>query len=107
MQLPLPIQTYFEADRGSDSAALAAAFDENAVVKDEGETHSGHGAIEAWWRAAKAKYRHMAEPVELREEEGVAKVRARVSGEFPGSPAMLTFSFSLAGGRIGRLEIGI
>jgi hypothetical protein len=107
MQLPLPIQTYFEADRGTDSAALAAAFDENAIVKDEGETHAGRSAIEAWWSAAKAKYRHMAEPMELHEEDGGAKVRARVTGDFPGSPAMLTFSFRFAGSRIGRLEIGI
>ncbi|MBX3505489.1 MAG: nuclear transport factor 2 family protein [Parvibaculum sp.] len=107
MQLPLPIRTYFEADRGSDSAALAAVFAEDAVVKDEGETHRGRAAIEAWWRAAKVKYRHMAEPLELREEEGGPKVRARVTGDFPGSPVLLTFSFRLAGGKIGALEIGI
>jgi hypothetical protein len=36
----------------------------------------------------------------------MTKVRARVTGQFPGSPAMLTFVFRLEGEQITRLEIG-
>ena len=54
----------------------------------------------------KAKYRHVAQPLETGEQDDVTKVRARVTGQFPGSPATLTFAFRLTGDRITALEIG-
>lgn len=106
MTLPPAIRTYFTAEAPGDRAALAAAFAPDAVVQDEGATHRGAEAIGDWWLAAKAKYRHRAEPLDLTEAGGKTIVRARVSGDFPGSPAILTFSFGLAGDRIRDLRIG-
>lgn len=106
MTLPPPIRTYFTAEAPQDGATLAAAFAEDAVVRDEGATHRGPEAIRAWWLAAKAKYRHRAEPLEMTEADDGTVVRARVSGDFPGSPAVLTFTFGLAGDRIRDLRIG-
>ena len=62
--------------------------------------------IDAWWREVKAKYQHIVEPLEVAEREDVTKVRAKVTGDFPGSPATLTFAFRLKGDQITRLEIG-
>lgn len=106
MNLPPPIHTYFTAKAPQDAAALAAAFCPDAVVQDEGETHHGPEAIRRWWLAAWAKYRHRAEPLDLAVAAGGAVVRARVSGDFPGSPAVLQFTFGLAGDRITTLRIG-
>ena len=106
MNLPLPIETYFYADRRRDSEALLQAFTPDALVRDEGQSHGGCQAIEAWWRAAKTKYQHTAEPIDCTEENGEHRVRARVTGDFPGSPAVLTFAFRLRGNRIAHLEIG-
>jgi hypothetical protein len=106
MKLPAPVQTYFDADKADGDAAPTGAFAPDAVVKDEGGTHVGHDAIEAWWRAAKAQYQHAAEPCEILEEQGLTIVRARVTGRFPGSPALLTFAFLLGDGRITALKIG-
>jgi hypothetical protein len=106
MKLPAPVQTFFDADKAAGDAAPLGAFAPDAVVRDEGRTHVGLDAIEAWWRAAKALYRHTAEPCEIREEHGRAIVRARVTGRFPGSPALLTFAFQFEDGRIAVLEIG-
>jgi len=106
MALPSPIQTYFEADLARDGGAPVRAFAPDAVVTDEGRTHVGRAAIDAWWRAAKAKYQHAAEPLECDAQDDVTSVRARVTGQFPGSPATLTFTFRLAGDRIAALEIG-
>lgn len=105
MKLPAPLQTYFDADKAGGDAAPLGAFAPDAVVKDEGRTHVGHHAIAAWWRAAKAQYRHTAEPCEILEEQGLTIVRARVTGRFPGSPALLTFAFLLGDGRIAALKI--
>ncbi|WP_042697601.1 nuclear transport factor 2 family protein [Azospirillum sp. B506] len=105
MRLPSPILAYIDADRRCDGAALVAAFAPDAVVRDEGRSHVGRDAIDAWWHAAKAKYAHVIEPLELSETGGVAELHARVSGRFPGSPATMVFSFRVANGRIAGLEI--
>lgn len=106
MKLPASVQAYFDADNTAGAASPMEAFAPDARVEDEGGTHVGHAAIEAWWCAAKAQYRHTAEPVELREDKDLAIVRARVTGQFPGSPALLTFTFLLGDGRIAALRIG-
>ncbi|WP_127103925.1 nuclear transport factor 2 family protein [Pararhodobacter zhoushanensis] len=106
MQLPASIQTYFTAQPPQDGVAFAAAFTDGAVVHDEGNQHRGPEEIRRWWLASKAKYRHHAEPLSLREADGEAVVQARVTGDFPGSPAVLTFTFALEGGRIAALKIG-
>jgi hypothetical protein len=106
MNLPFPIQTYFDADKDGDGVAPIHAFAPDAIVKDEGRSHAGHPAISAWWRDVKSRYRHVSEPLEVAEKNDTTKVRARVTGCFPGSPAMLTFAFRLMGDQITGLEIG-
>ncbi|MBB4120649.1 nuclear transport factor 2 family protein [Martelella radicis] len=106
MKLPLQVQVYFDADHTEKSEDLLKAFAPDARVYDEGRTYVGHEAIASWWRASKEKYRAIAEPIELEEQGEVAWVRARVTGLFPGSPAMLTFAFRLSGKEITVLEIG-
>jgi hypothetical protein len=106
MNLPSAIQAYFDADRSNDGAALIRAFAPDAVVRDEGQSHAGHQAIEAWWREAKAKYQHVIVPLEWVEKDDVTQVRARVIGQFPGSPVTLTFAFRLDHEQITGLEIG-
>ncbi|AGT08789.1 nuclear transport factor 2 family protein [Paracoccus aminophilus] len=106
MTLPEPIQTYFTAQAPQDRTAFAAAFAPDAIVHDEGGNHQGPAEIEAWWMAAKAKYRHTAEPLEMTEIESKTVVRARVTGDFPGSPAILSFTFGLADGLIHDLRVG-
>lgn len=106
MKLPASLQTYFTAEPPQDAEAFAAAFTPEATVHDEGRIHRGPDGIRTWWQAAKVKYRHRAEPLDLAEVAGKAVVRARVSGDFPGSPLVLTFTFGLSGDRIADLEIG-
>ncbi|MGS4947596.1 nuclear transport factor 2 family protein [Meridianimarinicoccus sp. RP-17] len=106
MHLPAPIRTYFTARAPQDGDALAAAFTPDAIVHDEGQSHRGPQAIRDWWLAAKARYRHDAAPMDATEAAGKTVVKARVTGDFPGSPAVLTFTFGLNGDRITDLEIG-
>jgi ketosteroid isomerase-like protein len=106
MKLPSPIQAYFDADRSGNGDALIRAFAPDAVVEDEGQTHAGRPAIAAWWRATKEKYQTVVEPLETREKGDVSTVAARVTGRFPGSPAILSFAFRLSGEQIKTLEIG-
>jgi hypothetical protein len=97
MKLPSPIQTYFDADKDVAGPAPSSAFAIDAVQK----------AIAAWWRAAKAQYQHTADPREISEAGGYITVLAEVSGKFSGSPAMLSFRFTLKDQEIATLEIGV
>lgn len=106
MLLATPIQTYFTAQGPQDGAALAAAFAADAIVHDEGRSHHGRQDILAWWLAAKTKYRHHAVPIDVTEADGKTIVRAMVTGDFPTSPAVLTFTFVLAHDRITELRVG-
>ncbi len=105
MQLPDPIQSFFDADTSTSRNALATAFAADAIVRDEGNSYRGLPQIEAWWHAAKRKYGHHAVPFEVGDMDGLVQVRAVVTGNFPGSPAPLTYRFDLDGDRIAALEI--
>ena len=106
VQLPDSIASFFEVSNGAEASALEQCFTENAVVQDENETHQGHDAIRAWLREARRKYAYTVEPLDVVEQDSTVKVRAKVSGHFPGSPLELNHVFRLAGARIEFLEIG-
>jgi hypothetical protein len=104
--LPEPIAAYFAADR-QNPEALAQCFAADAIVKDEGRTYSGFEAIKAWKAASSAQYTYTSEPFALAEREGYQVVRSRVSGNFPGSPVDLQYSFHIERGVITSLEISV
>jgi len=106
MRMPSAVQAYFDANSTGDRAALFRAFAPDAVVHDEGQSHAGRHAVEAWWREVKSKYQHVIVPLEVIEKDDVTQVRARVSGHFSGSPVTLTFAFRLDREQITNLEIG-
>ena len=104
LNLPEPIAAYFNADK-RDGEAVARCFTKQAVVKDEGRTHSGLAAIKAWKAAASAKYSYTSEPLAVEQKDGRYIVTSRLTGNFPGSPANLRYAFRLERGKIARLEI--
>jgi hypothetical protein len=106
MKLPPAIQAYFDADTDTFSPAPTTAFATDAIVKDEGKTLVGHAAIAEWWRAAKAHYQATSQPREISGSAERYTVRAEVTGQFPGSPATLSFIFTLKNNEIATLEIG-
>ncbi|WP_156927218.1 nuclear transport factor 2 family protein [Azospirillum halopraeferens] len=105
LQLPTPIEAYFEAERRSDADILVTALANDAVVRDEGATHSGIDAIRRWWLSARDAYGYTAEPMGMTANNGGILVSTKVSGRFPGSPATLTFIFYLKENKISGLEI--
>lgn len=104
LNLPEPVAAYFKAEKLNGSA-VARCFVKDGIVKDEGETHVGLAAIEAWKTAASAQYSFTTEPVALVEQDGSCVVTGRVTGNFPGSPVELRYNFRLARGQIASLEI--
>jgi hypothetical protein len=104
LKLPEPVAAYFTADKG-DGERLSQCFTESAVVKDEGQTYAGRTAIKIWKADASTKYQYTSEPFACQQQDGKTVVSSRLTGNFPGSPVNLRFSFELEGDKIASLEI--
>ncbi|MBB6290659.1 SnoaL-like protein [Pseudomonas sp. SJZ103] len=103
LNLPEPIAAYFAAGHNPD--ALARCFTAQAVMKDDGHTYTGIDAIKAFMAEASARYSATSVPFALDPEGDFQCVRADVTGNFPGSPVVLSYRFRLERGLIASLEI--
>lgn len=81
---------------------LVALFTADAVVADDGHEHRGSEAIRRW-RASVPAVQH--DVLETGPDGDGHLARARISGDFPGSPVVLLFRFGFAGPLIGSLRI--
>jgi hypothetical protein len=106
VSLPTPIAAYFAADR-TERAGVADCFTEAGIVKDEGKIYAGREAIRRWKTLASTQYAYVSEPFAIELGAGRAIVTSRVTGNFPGSPVDLRYSFVLEAGKIASLEIGL
>jgi SnoaL-like domain len=104
IQLPASIERYVQI-ANSGTAEAAECFAPDAVVRDEGQTYEGTAAIKNWMAATKKKYGHIIAPLELADRGGQSVLKARLTGNFPGSPITVNFSFVLADGKIRSLEV--
>jgi ketosteroid isomerase-like protein len=96
LDLPEPLGRYFAAQNAHDVEAMVACFALDARVRDEGQDYRGRDDVRRWKEYTVAKYGISIEPLELRDEDDLTIVTARVAGNFPGSPANLTYSFGLS-----------
>jgi len=104
LHLPEPIAAYFDADR-RDGESVARCFTNRAVVKDEGQTHSGLAAITAWKSALSTSYSYTSIPFSMDQKDGRYIVKSRLTGNFPRCPVDLRFAFRLERETIASLEI--
>lgn len=103
MNLPDVIADLAQAQNNFDSVAYANCFSETAVVFDEGKTHKGKMEIQQWINQANAAYQTVMQPLEYSPTTGILK--AEVSGNFPGSPIVLSYHLELKDGLIQSLKI--
>lgn len=103
MNLPNVITELVQAQNNFDSTAYANCFTETAVVFDEGKTHNGKTEIKNWIDKANKDYQATMEPLDYSETEHTLK--AEVSGNFPGSPVILTYYYEFENGLIQSLKI--
>ena len=103
--VPSLVATYLAAEKAKDTEMLGRCFREDAVVRDEGREHRGVAAIKAWHREVNANFRYVVEPLEASVGGPTVVVRARVEGDFPGSPVELRFNFTVSENRIVSLEV--
>jgi hypothetical protein len=105
LELPRPVATYLAAEKAKDTDMLVLCFADDALVHDEDRDYRGLDAIRAWKQEAEAKYQYVMEPLDASVSENTVKLRARLTGNFPGSPLELDHTFTLANDKIISLEI--
>ena len=105
LTLPEPIANYFASEHNPES--LAHCFKADAILKDDGHSYEGVETITAFLAAASVKYNATTVPFDIKDDDGCHIVRAKVTGNFPGSPVNLSYRFGLDGGLIDSLEINV
>lgn len=93
--VPKQVAAYLAAEAAKDADAISRCFTEDRVVRDEGLDYRGRDAIRQWKAAADANYNYILAPLGGRVEENKVTVRARLTGDFPGSPIELDHIFTL------------
>lgn len=104
-KLPTPVLNYLAAEKSKDAEKLAACFAGDGRVHDEGKDIRGIDAITKWKREADTKYQYVMEPLDASINDNIVKLRARLTGNFPGSPLELNFTFTIAEDKIKSLDI--
>ena len=98
MSITLP-QPIHRRQHGAMPASPNAS-PEAAVVKDEGKTYVGRDAIRRWKTETSTKYTYASEPFAVAQDGDRTIVTSHVTGNFPGSPVDLRYSFVLEGDKI-------
>ena len=101
--LPKVIEDLVKAQDNFDSNAYANCFTETAVIFDEGKTHNGRKEIEKWIDKANTAYQATMKPINYSETEQI--LEAEISGNFPGSPIVLSYQFEIINQQIQSLKI--
>ena len=105
MNLPKVVADLEKAQNDFDSVAYANCFSKTAVVFDEGKTHNGRKEIEHWIAEANERYKATMKPVGFEERGTQSILKAEVSGDFPGSPIVLSYHLEIADELIQSLKI--
>lgn len=105
MKLPNVVEELIKAQNNFDSVAYANLFSETSIVHDEGATHTGRKEIQKWIAEANEKYNSVMQAVEYTEKGDNSILSAKVSGTFPGSPAVLKYHFNINDGLIQSLKV--
>ncbi|WP_339499922.1 nuclear transport factor 2 family protein [Pseudomonas canadensis] len=107
-ELAPAIVAYLEAANARDTSAVAHCFADDANVFDEGQHQVGTAAIARWMEDTARRYQPRVDVLKVQHRTGKVLVSNVVSGNFPGSPLELRYTFRLnEQGKISRLDISL
>ena len=105
MKLPKLLVDLLAAQDKYDSETFAKNFSDDAIVHDEGKTYRGKSEIKQWNEMTNAKYKTKYETLEISKNGDGIILTAKISGTFPGSPAIIKYHFETKNGKITSLRI--
>ncbi|MEZ7496607.1 nuclear transport factor 2 family protein [Leeuwenhoekiella aequorea] len=103
MKLPQTIEDLIDAQNRSDNTAYMACFSEDATVKDEGKTYRGKEEIRNWISKANESFMITMKPLQYNVDQ--AFLKAEISGNFSGSPLVLSYHFKFINDKVNSLII--
>ena len=104
-EIPEVIGRYVAATNARDVEAMTACFAPDATVRDERRSYAGRAEIRAWEAEVTEKYGVTSELLEAERDGDALRASMQVSGNFPGSPAVLRYHFRIKDGLIAQLEV--
>ena len=105
LTLAKPVTNYLAAVEAKDTDMLALCFADDALVHDEGRDYRGHDAIRSWKQESKGKCTYVVELLDASVTDKTTKLRARLTGDFPGSPIELDYRFRVTNDKTITLDI--
>jgi len=105
MNLPNVINNFIAAQNNFDSEAYTECFTTDAIVHDEGKTHTGKHEIKEWNEKSIAAYKAQIKTIDFTSDGKTALLIAEISGTFDGSPITLKFQFEIKDDKIAALTI--
>src|SRR5258706_5694863 len=105
LDVPERVWAFLAIEEVKDVEALSRCFTEDGIVHDEGRDYRGRDSIRQWKQEVDTKYRYILQTVNAQTHGDEVTVRARLTGEFPGSPVELDHIFTLSNDKIASLEI--
>ncbi|WP_420136884.1 hypothetical protein [Sphingomonas sp.] len=105
MNMPARLQTNCADDARQDPAIAGKPFSDMAAVRGGPTVYAGRTAVFAWFERAIPTASAIAAPRAIRSAANEHHITAEVAGDFPGSPALLTFHFVIRDDQIAELEI--
>jgi hypothetical protein len=106
VELPELLSRFFDATDGHDVEGLVALFSDGATLVDEGATRHGLTEIRAWAHGPAMAYNYSTSVLSAEAIEADRHlVTGRLTGDFPGGSADLTWDFTIADEHVTRLVI--
>src|SRR5258708_10895886 len=96
LDVPEPVAEYLAAEEAKDADALSRCFTEGGTVHNEGQDYHGRDSIRQWNQAADVNYRYVLQTVNVQTFGDLVTVRARLTGECPGSLVDIDHNFRLS-----------
>lgn len=103
-ELPSAAAAFFHATNTREFTDFLALFTDDAHVNDEANDYYG-AQIAGWIEQATAETKPTTQVTGIAREGEQLHVTAQVSGNFPGSPVELRYSFTFKDSKIARLLI--
>ncbi len=107
VKLTDPIQTYMDSINGNDLTAIDRCMAVDVHVHDIGEKKHINGieAVKKWRGGSNDEFQLKSEVTAAEENHGITAVTSITRGNFPGSPQIFYYHFSVEDGLITNIEI--
>lgn len=107
IQILKPIESYMDSLNTNDNSILDVCISKDAHIHDIGENNhiNGIAAIKKWRGSTNDEFKLKSEVTNVENKYGIFIVTSITSGNFPGSPQLFYYFFTVGENLITNIEI--